>query len=304
MKILFFLHFLVCITACVGLSPAPVSNLGSDYEEIVRGSYRGSYYTVQKGDTLYYIAYVTGKDVSEVISANNIVSPYIIFPGQKLNIWQKKYTSPTYGKKTAVPIKSADTIVTAVTAPVPTTVLSSNSTKNNQKSAPKHNSGSLFQNKKLVEEQKAKEYSLSVMKNRPDVNRSTNKPAGLNKKVSWKWPTQGIIVSGFSSSELGNKGIDISGKRGQSIEASADGKVVYTGNALRGYGKLVIIKHDDDYLSAYAHNDHIFVSERQSVKKGQKISSMGRSGTNNVRLHFEIRYKGKSVNPLRYLPKR
>ena len=86
--------------------------------------------------------------------------------------------------------------------------------------------------------------------------------------------------------------------------AAADGKIVYTGDALRGFGKLVIIKHSDAYLTAYAHNDNMLVEERQWVTAGQKIATMGRSGTDKVKLHFEVRYKGKSVDPLRYLPKR
>ena len=98
--------------------------------------------------------------------------------------------------------------------------------------------------------------------------------------------------------------IDIAGSKGQAIVATADGRVVYAGNALRGYGNLIIIKHNDDYLSAYAHNDTMLVREQQEVKAGQKIATMGSTGTSSTRLHFEIRYKGKSVNPLQYLPQR
>ena len=108
----------------------------------------------------------------------------------------------------------------------------------------------------------------------------------------------------FHEAEGGNKGIDIAGSKGQAIVATADGRVVYAGNALRGYGNLIIIKHNDDYLSAYAHNDTMLVREQQEVKAGQKIATMGSTGTSSTRLHFEIRYKGKSVNPLQYLPQR
>jgi len=121
---------------------------------------------------------------------------------------------------------------------------------------------------------------------------------------SWRWPTEGRIIDNFSASEGGNKGIDIAGSRGQPVLATASGRVVYAGNALRGYGNLIIIKHNDDYLSAYAHNDSMLVREQQEVQAGQKIATMGSTGTSSVRLHFEIRYKGKSVNPLRYLPQR
>ncbi|MDU3834832.1 MAG: murein hydrolase activator NlpD [Enterobacter hormaechei] len=122
--------------------------------------------------------------------------------------------------------------------------------------------------------------------------------------TTWRWPTDGKIIENFATSEGGNKGIDIAGSKGQAIIATADGRVVYAGNALRGYGNLIIIKHNDDYLSAYAHNDTMLVREQQEVKAGQKIATMGSTGTSSTRLHFEIRYKGKSVNPLQYLPQR
>ncbi len=111
-------------------------------------------------------------------------------------------------------------------------------------------------------------------------------------------------MQSFSNADGGNKGIDISGSRGQAINAAAAGRVVYAGNALRGYGNLIIIKHNDDFLSAYAHNESILVKDQQEVKAGQQIAKMGSSGTNSVKLHFEIRYKGKSVDPVNYLPRR
>ncbi len=116
------------------------------------------------------------------------------------------------------------------------------------------------------------------------------------------WPAKGNIIQGFSNSDGGNKGIDIGGSRGQAVYAAAPGRVVYAGNALRG-GNLIIIKHNDDYLSAYAHNESILVKDQQQVTAGQQIAKMGSSGTNSVKLHFEIRYKGKSVNPTNYLPR-
>ncbi len=108
------------------------------------------------------------------------------------------------------------------------------------------------------------------------------------------------MIETFGASEGGDKGNDIAGSKGQAIIATADGRVVYAGNALRGYGNLIIIKHNDDLPDAYAHNDTMLVRERQEVKAGQKIATMGSTGTSSTRLHFEIHYKGKSVNPLRY----
>ncbi len=117
--------------------------------------------------------------------------------------------------------------------------------------------------------------------------------------VSWMWPAKGTVIRNFSSS---NKGIDIAGSRGQSVNAAASGQVVYSGNALRGYGNLIIINHDNEYLSAYAHNDMLLVKEGQRVKKGQVIARMGSTDASRVMLHFEIRYRGNSVNPRKYLP--
>ena len=121
-----------------------------------------------------------------------------------------------------------------------------------------------------------------------------------NRGVSWQWPTKGKVVNYFSSSKL-NKGIDIVGEQGQPINAAASGKVVYSGTGLVGMGKLIIINHSTQYLSAYAHNDEILVKEGQQVKKGEMIARMGRSGTDRVMLHFQIRREGKPVDPMRFL---
>ena len=117
------------------------------------------------------------------------------------------------------------------------------------------------------------------------------------------------MITGFSSASKGsvlqsNTGIDIAGRRGTKVKAAAKGKVVYVGSALTGYGKLIIIKHNDDYLSAYAHNDKILVKEQQLVKIGDVIAKMGDTDAQRVMLHFEVRFRGKSVNPMKYLPKK
>ena len=135
--------------------------------------------------------------------------------------------------------------------------------------------------------------------------KSTLPPDNFSQKISqWQWPVKGKVVEYFSSSVQGNKGIDITGRRGTKIRAAAKGKVVYAGNALRGYGKLIIIKHNDDYLSAHAHNDSILVKEQQLINIGDIIATMGDTEANKVMLHFEIRFRGKSVNPLKYIPKK
>jgi lipoprotein NlpD len=130
-----------------------------------------------------------------------------------------------------------------------------------------------------------------------------NKPVN-NSRLSWRWPTKGKVISTFSSSATGRKGIDIAGKSGQNVVAAAAGKVVYSGNGLPRYGNLLIIKHNDVYLSAYAHNKALYVKEGQWVKGGQKIATLGNTGTQTNQLHFEIRRNGKPVDPMRFLPKK
>ena len=118
--------------------------------------------------------------------------------------------------------------------------------------------------------------------------------------VAWIWPTSGGVIAGFD--EAKNKGLDIAGKLGDPIVAAGDGRVVYAGAGLRGYGNLVILKHNNTFLTAYAHNQTLLVKEDQTVRKGQKIAEMGQSDADRVKLHFEIRRQGKPVDPARYLP--
>ncbi len=125
-----------------------------------------------------------------------------------------------------------------------------------------------------------------------------------NRKISWQWPTKGKIISHYSARDSGKKGLDIAGKRGQRVYAAASGNIVYSGNGLRGYGKLIIIKHNETYFSAYAHNKRLLVREDQKVIKGQHIADMGSSEAEQAMLHFEVRRNGKPVDPLRYLPRR
>nr|WP_217906259.1 peptidoglycan DD-metalloendopeptidase family protein [Vibrio natriegens] len=290
------------LLGCAAHSPAPVSSLKKDYSNVERGSYRGSYYEVKKGDTLYFIAYVTDKDVNDLVRYNELAQPYTIYPGQRLKLWAPKYIAPKYGQK-------VEPVVAPIVAktPVPVTKISTvskpvdsskSSTPKVQPTTPKVVSK---QPPKKVEQSKTKEYVGS--KDNQNVKKNPSTTTTKNANVSkWLWPTEGRVIKNFSAGEQGNKGIDIAGQRGQPIVSTAAGTVVYSGNALRGYGNLIIVKHNDNYLSAYAHNDKLLVSEGQSVNSGQKIATMGSSGSKSVKLHFEIRYQGKSVNPKRYLP--
>lgn len=125
-----------------------------------------------------------------------------------------------------------------------------------------------------------------------------------NSKLKWLWPTQGKVVSTFSIRDPGRRGIDIVGRKGQPVKAAAAGRVVYRGNGLRGYGNLIIIKHNETYFSAYAHTEGVVVKEDEKVKLGQKLADMSNTSSEKTKLHFEIRRNGKPVNPMRYLPKR
>lgn len=147
--------------------------------------------------------------------------------------------------------------------------------------------------------------NTAVAKKTPTTSKA---PAALPKVTlppvgsrCWLWPTKGKVIDAYSYSDGGNKGIDIAGSRGQPIYASAAGTVVYAGNQLRGYGNLVMIKHNEDYITAYAHNETILVNNGQKVKAGQKIATMGSSGARSVMLHFQLRYRATAIDPQRYL---
>lgn len=142
--------------------------------------------------------------------------------------------------------------------------------------------------------------SKSATKIRPQ----SQKPLLNAAPLKWRWPAKGKVIATFSSRNPLNKGVDIAGKLGESVVAAGSGVVVYAGSGLRGYGNLLIIKHSESFLSAYAHNRRLLVREGQSVKAGQKIAEMGSSGTDRNKLHFEIRKEGKPVNPMGYLPRR
>jgi lipoprotein NlpD len=133
-------------------------------------------------------------------------------------------------------------------------------------------------------------------------HRAQTSRASAPQRVVWVWPARGRVLRGFA--EGGSKGVDIGARLGAPVRAAADGRVVYSGSGLVGYGKLIILKHNNSYLSAYAHNDRLLVKEGDSVVGGQRIAHMGQTGTQEVKLHFEIRRDGKPVDPLKYLPTR
>ncbi|ARU93181.1 murein hydrolase activator NlpD [Tatumella citrea] len=273
------------------------------YGNIPKGSYNGPTYTVKRGDTLFYIAWITGNDFRDLAQRNNVAAPYSLSVGQVLQVGNSSGQPITGGNAISIADSSQppkNQSVTPHPRPVAQQPVITYSEDSDDETSSTVSSGSkLLPSKPLVTGSASAPITAPV--NPPTASSTSASSAPI---AGWRWPTEGKIIDNFSASEGGNKGIDIAGSRGQPVVATAAGRVVYAGNALRGYGNLIIIKHNDDYLSAYAHNDTMLVREQQEVSAGQKIATMGSTGTSSVRLHFEIRYKGKSVNPLRYLPQR
>lgn len=249
------------------------SNIRAPVEDRnARSSTHSSTYHVQRGETLYSIAFRYGLDYRKVAAANGIAPPYTIYPGQKIYLKEvaqvpipvKRATAPR--KNTSSPAPRPVPMAKPAPKPVPKTTTATRASSSTK-----------------------------------TKSRSTGSYAG--RAVSaWRWPTSGRVVRGYSSSV--HKGIDISGMRGDAVKAVAAGKVVYAGTGIVGLGELLIVKHNEIYLSAYGHNDRLLVAEGDTVRAGQKIAEKGSSGTDTVKLHFEIRKEGKPVDPQRLLPRR
>ena len=297
------LAVLLFLAGCTSKSPAPVSDRGGQYSA-TKGTY-----VVKAGDTVRSIAREFGMDYRELIAINSIESPDRIAPGRVLKV-KPPASAVAAGSLSAV----AEPIASDVVVAKP---LGSESVVEKRPLA--GSSGTLKREPKAGKEPYS-DQALAQAQNQPQTAESApvlatteaksevkndEKPAEPvvgGDEISWLWPVSGKTIATFS--EGGNKGLDIAGKSGDPVIASAGGKVVYSGEGLRGYGKLVIIKHNATYLSAYAHNQTVLVKEGQSVSKGQKIAEMGSSGTDKVKLHFEVRRNGKPVDPLKYLPQR
>ena len=227
------------------------------------------YYTVKPGDTIMRIGLETGQAWRDLVRWNNLENPTLIEVGQVLRVVTPTTAAAstpaaTEGVAVARPVTSGNVTPVSPTPPA------------SAASAP-----------------------------RPATAAATPPPtpaAGGDDELPWIWPAGGQLIGGFD--EVRNKGLDIAGKAGDAVLAAADGRVVYAGAGLRGYGNLVILKHNNTYLTAYAHNQTLLVKEDQSVRRGQKIAEMGNSDADRVKLHFEIRRQGKPVDPAKLLPAR
>ena len=230
------------------------------------------YYSVKSGDTLIRIGMDNGQSWRDIARWNNTENPNLIETGQVLRV-----TPPEETGVVVRPVSSTN----VVTSPAP-----ANSTST---PAPTSNTATV-----------RPPASAANPSNASTPANSLANTDSAEDTVSFQWPTRGNVLAGFD--EVKNKGIDIAGKAGDPVLAAADGKVVYAGSGLRGYGNLIILKHNNTFLTAYAHNQSLLVKEDQAIKRGQKIAEMGNSDADQVKLHFEIRRQGKPVDPAKYLP--
>lgn len=265
------------LAACASDGPAPVESRAPQMRTapapaattspITTGSPQS--YSVRKGDSLAAIAFRFGLDVRDLARWNDLRDPNLIYPGQKLRL-HAPGSPPLAPSRQPAGNATAANPEEFVELPRPPAA--------------------------------ASDAMGSAASATPSVAAASKDPEPNVASGRWRWPADGEITPSVSA--MGTKGIRILGTRGQTITAVAAGEVVYSGSGLRGYGNLIIIRHDAEYLSAYAHNDKILVHEGDQVTAGQKIAEMGDTGAQQVMLHFELRVKGIAVDPLRYLPRR
>ena len=313
-------------------TPAKPTVTSKDAATQKAGDTRPDFYVVKRGDTLYSIGLEHGFDYREIAKANNINPPYGLRVGQRLDFKGLKTDgtgtpiaeTPTTETTTEdgvviTPLDTAgdltpQTPVEATPLPVPAPVITepkairqpySQQALNAPIPTPTQQPATPAATLPSTPASPAPAPATPAVATPEPANPAeapaapapTTAAAGSSE---WIWPTQGKLIKGFSESGSA-RGIDIAGTMGQPIVAAGPGKLIYSGSDLRGYGKLVIIKHDNTFLSVYAHNSNILVKEGQQVTKGQKIAEMGNTDTDQVKLHFEIRQQGKSVDPMKYL---
>jgi lipoprotein NlpD len=266
------LGILVITGTLVGCASSPQGGGVQVVDRNQRERVTSGQYIVRRGDTLWSIAFRFGWDWRELARVNGIQPPHVIYPGQKI-----RFDGGSSRAASAAPRPAPQT----TPAPAP--------------SAPV-----------VVATPVPRQPAITMPSSPPPASppASTQVTPVTRSASGWAWPANGTIIGRFSSNGSLNKGIDIAGELGQPVLAASDGTVVYAGSGLRGYGELVIIKHSDTYVSAYGHNRRLLVREGQQVKAGQSIAEMGSTGTDRVKLHFEIRRQGKPVDPLQYLPRR
>jgi len=273
------------LAGCSGWNPAEDgSRSGSSYRQTPDG-----YYRVKRGDTLHAIAFKFGMDWRNIAMWNNIRSPYTIYPDQDLRLFAPGATASQ--KETA----SAAGSQAVVTSAAPSR--RSSSSTYDVPSDPEPAAAK-------AETPPPAARSEPVASAKVPAQAAAPAPSNVGDPAQWLWPADGKIISNFAPNDPTRKGIDIGGTEGQAVVASAAGEVVYSGSGLIGYGELVIIKHNERLLSAYAHNQKRLVSEGQKVAAGERIADMGKNDRSQAMLHFEIRLNGNPQDPLKYLPRR
>jgi lipoprotein NlpD len=300
------LGILVCVLAvltagCVAKRPAPVSDRTPQTKPAKPAAAgvksaprtpetRSEFYTVRQGDTLYSIALDQGLDYKE-LAAWNGVDPARIRVGQQLRL------TPPASAAVAAPLMTAPGAVEArpLEGAPPVTGAPDTSTKSQPQGVRIPYSDQVYAQLSKTETTAALKPETS-----PEPKPESKVTAQSGDDLDWAWPTAGKVIAGFNDST--SKGIVIAGKLGQPIQASAPGRVIFSGTGIRGFGKLIVIKHNNTFLSVYAHNSELLVKEGQTVARGQKIAEMGNTDSDRVKLHFEIRRMGKPVDPARLLP--
>jgi lipoprotein NlpD len=294
------LAMLLVLAGCAARHPAPViDRAGAPAPRSVPGAVaapaprggdaRPDTYVVKRGDTLFSIALDNGQDYRELAQWNNLTDPNRIQVGQELRLHAPD------GVAQSSPVRAPGGVESRPLG----TQAPGDALKTEPKAGKRPYSD---ENLALMQRgTEARPQPQLAPKPAPSPVQSAP-PADEEDKVDWSWPAAGRVIAGFS--EATNKGVDIAGKLGDAVIASAGGRVVYSGQGLRGYGKLIIIKHNNTFLSAYAHNREILVKEGQNVVKGQKIAEIGNTDADQPKLHFEIRRLGKPVDPAKFLPDR
>jgi lipoprotein NlpD len=261
-------------------------------------------YVVRRGDTLYGIAFRHGLDYRDVAALNRIPAPYTIYPGQRLTL----RAGATSGSRAAGTPPRSGTTSRPPSGTVATAPGGTRTTAPGTAASPRPATGSPTPVTRPGGTTSAGTAPMippplaTTPAPTPPPPMATVPAAGAVGPTGWRWPTQGTLIGRFAAGDPKRQGVDIAGSSGQAVVAAADGTVVYSGAGLVGYGELIIVKHSDEWLSAYAHNRRRLVAEGAVVNGGQPIAELGRSGTSRDMLHFEVRRNGKPVDPLTVLP--
>lgn len=303
--------FLLLLAACASNTPAPVEVRTAAKPEAAAAPVvaRPGYYIVKRGDTLYSIARQFSRDYHELAEWNALSDPGVINVGQELRVVPAGQLAAQGASAETAGVES---LPVPAPAPLGGGALRSETAPPLGAAAASAPAGVVTEPKggRLAYSEKAwKDLAQVPAQSAPAVTERLaepsapeSRPAAGGSDVSWMWPTAGKVIASFNDSS--NKGVDLGGNVGDDVVAASGGEVKYVGSSLRGYGNLVIIKHDNNFSSVYAHNQEILVKENQQVRKGQKIATLGKSDADRPKLHFEIRRQGKPVDPLKYLPSR